>query len=117
MANDGGGSSFVSGFLLGGIVGAVVGILMAPKSGVETRADLISHSDTLRTRAGDIAGNLRENVGPAVEVVRERVGPVVEEMVEKVGPVAEKVATHISKASDSGPEVELVKDKLDTEKS
>ena len=38
MADNGGG--FFRGFLFGGIIGAAVGILLAPKSGRETREEL-----------------------------------------------------------------------------
>ncbi|TFH01737.1 MAG: YtxH domain-containing protein [Calditrichales bacterium] len=38
MADNGGG--FFKGFLFGGIIGAAVGILLAPKSGRETREEL-----------------------------------------------------------------------------
>jgi hypothetical protein len=78
MARDDTGSSFVAGFLVGGIVGAIVGILLAPKSGAETRAELLAQSETWRERAEEMAANVRERVGPTVEGVRERVQPVVE---------------------------------------
>ena len=47
MAN-GNGNSFITGFLIGGVVGAVVGIMLAPKSGSETRAELLEQSEALR---------------------------------------------------------------------
>ncbi len=72
MANGENGSSFISGFLIGGIVGAVVGIMLAPKSGSETRSDLIEQSEALRTRAEELAARVRERVGPTVDSVRER---------------------------------------------
>ncbi len=75
MANGNGGS-FISGFLIGGLVGAIVGILLAPKSGSETRADLLEQSEALRLRGEELAARVRERVGPAVDSVRERVQPV-----------------------------------------
>ena len=75
MAN-GNGSSFITGFLIGGVVGAVVGIMLAPKSGSETRADLLEQSEALRVRGEELAARVRERVGPAVDSVRERVQPV-----------------------------------------
>lgn len=44
MANNGGGFDFFKGVLFGGIVGAVAGLLFAPKSGKETREDLLKCS-------------------------------------------------------------------------
>jgi len=96
MASDESGSSFVAGFVLGGIVGAIVGILLAPKPGSETRADLLIQSETLRGRAEDLAARVREQVGPTVEGVRERVGPAVEGVRERVTPIAERVVANLS---------------------
>ena len=93
MADSDSGSSFITGFLVGGIVGAVVGILLAPKPGSETRAELLVQSEALRERAEELAARVRERVGPAVEGVRGRVGPAVEGVRERVAPVAERVAS------------------------
>ena len=71
----GNGNSFISGFLIGGLVGAIVGILLAPKSGSETRSDLIEQSEALRLRGEELAAKVRERVGPAVDSVRDRVQP------------------------------------------
>ena len=62
MAENDSGLSFVSGFLLGGVVGAVVGMLLAPKPGEETRADLVGQSEVLRTRAEEIATQINANL-------------------------------------------------------
>ena len=58
MADNDSGMAFVSGFLLGGLVGAAIGLLLAPKSGAETRAGIAEHSDEWRHRAEDIAGQI-----------------------------------------------------------
>jgi len=78
MASNDNGGNFITGFILGGLIGAIVGILMAPKAGSETRADLLVQSETLRRRTEELAAQAREQIGPAVESVRERVGPAVE---------------------------------------
>ena len=107
MASNDNGSSFVTGFLLGGIVGAVVGILLAPKSGSETRSELVGQSEVLRARAEEMAANLRDRVGPTVDVFRDRVAPAVEGVRERVGPVAERVASRVGRGVD--PSVDDVK--------
>ena len=94
MANDDGGN-FMTGFVLGGIIGAVVGILLAPKPGLETRADLLEQSDILRSRAEELAARARDRFGPTVEGMRERVGPV-------AGRVASRVAGTSTKPSVDG---------------
>ena len=95
---------------MGGILGAVVGILIAPKAGSETRAELAERSEVWRSRAEEMAATVRERMGPtvesvrervspAVEVVRERVGPAVESMRERVGPVVEQVSARVGRPS------------------
>ena len=125
MADNDSGMAFVSGFLLGGLVGAAIGLLMAPKSGAETRAGIAEHSDEWRHRAEDIAGqitnnitpaidNLRHQVAPAVDVVRERMGmepvpvvaePAVPDMASANGAEAEPGPEMVSAASASEPEM------------
>ena len=48
MSNGREGGSYFSFFLMGGIVGAVVGLLLAPRKGQETRADLSAKSEILK---------------------------------------------------------------------
>ena len=75
MANNDSGGSFVLGFLIGGLVGAAVGLLIAPKSGQDTRAELTERTEAWRNRAEEMAANLRERVGPAVDNVARPHGP------------------------------------------
>jgi gas vesicle protein len=44
------GDGFFKGFVIGGIIGAVAGILLAPKSGKETREELGEEADKLYTQ-------------------------------------------------------------------
>lgn len=108
MANNDDGGNFIAGFLFGGFVGVIVGVLLAPKAGSETRAELAGQSEVWRDRAEEIAAKVRERVGPAVEGVRERVAPAVEGMRERVGPVAEAINASVGRgaaesAVDGGP--------------
>jgi gas vesicle protein len=80
MADKQGEGSFLMGFIVGGVVGVVAGLLLAPKPGSETRADLADYGEVVRERAEEVAAQVRERVGPAVESVREAVGPVIEQM-------------------------------------
>lgn len=59
MAN-GSGDSFLAGVILGGIVGFAAGILLAPKSGSEMRADLMDRTDSAREQLWDRTGSARE---------------------------------------------------------
>jgi len=112
MANNDDGGNFIAGFLFGGIVGVIVGILLAPKAGSETRAELAGQSEVWRDRAEEIAARVRERVGPAVEGMRERVTPAVEGMRERVSPVAEAINARMGRgaaapAVDGGPADEV----------
>ncbi len=95
MANGENGGSFVTGFLLGGVVGAIVGILVAPRSGAETRAQLLDQSEVLRERAEEMAARMRDNVGPTVDSVREHVNPAMETVRDRVAPMTEAVAARV----------------------
>ena len=99
MASNDNGSSFALGFVLGGVIGAIVGILMAPKAGSETRAELAERTEGLRARAEELAATLRERTGPAVAGVRERVAPAVEGVRERVGPAVEGVRERVEQVS------------------
>ena len=85
MADNDSGMAFVSGFLLGGLVGAAIGLLLAPKSGAETRAGIAEHSDEWKHRAEDIAGQISHNISPAIENLRHQVAPAVDAVRGKMG--------------------------------
>ena len=72
------GNGFGTGFVLGGVIGAIVGILIAPKSGAETRYELFEGSDGLRARAEELSANLKHQVSPTIENLSERLGPAIE---------------------------------------
>ena len=84
MENDNGGS-FMTGFLLGGIIGAAIGLLLAPKTGEQTRTNLMGASEEWRTRAEGLAARVSETVGPTMNVVRERVQPITDRVASTVG--------------------------------
>ena len=88
MGNNDNGGSFALGLLVGGIIGALIGMLLAPKPGSETRAEIWERSETLRSRADEAAASLRERVGPAADGVSSRFGPAVESVLERGGAVA-----------------------------
>ena len=70
----------VGAFLVGFAAGAIVGLLLAPKPGTETRADLADYGEAVRERAEEVAARVSERVGPSVESIRDAVGPVIEQM-------------------------------------
>lgn len=76
MADKGNAGSFLVGFA----VGIAVGLLLAPKTGAETRADLADYGEVVRERAEEVAARVRAGVGPSVDSIRETVGPVIDRM-------------------------------------
>ena len=94
-------SSFVLGLVVGGVLGTIAGIMIAPKPGSETRAELIERSDAWRLRAKEMAATVRDQMGPAVDGVRERVTPAVEAMRERVSPVVDQVSSRVGRSGDS----------------
>lgn len=84
MANNDSGGSFITGFLIGGIIGTLVGIVLAPKSGAETRAELADQSEVWRERAEDMAAKVRDNVGPTIESVKYSLNPAIENLKERL---------------------------------
>ncbi len=71
MAN-GSGDSFLAGVILGGIAGFAVGILLAPKSGSEMRADLLDRTDSAREQIWDRTGSAREQFMDRTGTAREQ---------------------------------------------
>jgi gas vesicle protein len=62
-----GGSSVFLSFLLGGLMGAGVALLLAPKSGKETRQRIRGLADDVKTRAEEYADQAKEQVSTVVE--------------------------------------------------
>jgi len=95
MADNDSGIAFVSGFLLGGVLGAAVGMLLAPKSGADTRADIAEQSDVWRQRAEEMAAQINASITPTIENVRQEVTPAVDVVRERMGmePLADTTST------------------------
>ena len=71
---------FTTGLLIGGIIGTVIGILIAPKSGSETRAELLEQSEYLKGRVEELSETVRDKVTPTIETAREQISPLIEQV-------------------------------------
>jgi gas vesicle protein len=60
MASNG---DLFKGFILGGLVGAAIGVLFAPKSGKDTREELMEESDDLLSKAKDELEKVKNDLG------------------------------------------------------
>ena len=71
-------------FLLGGLIGAVLALLLAPKTGVETRRELLVRGAQARSKAETVAARTaaqaREKVVAGAAASRERISPIVSEV-------------------------------------
>lgn len=68
MANQTG--SFIKGALVGAVAGAVAGVLLAPKSGSETRKDIAKLAKQVATKAGDIYEEAIAKIGEKVQALK-----------------------------------------------
>ena len=83
MADNNGGGGFVTGLLIGGIIGGLVGLLLAPKSGAETRAELLEKGEVWRSQADVIAADMRSRGMERAGEVSQRFGPAVDSLRER----------------------------------
>ena len=63
--NEKGGGGFLMGLLLGGVGGFVAGMVLAPKSGEETRAFILDQSREWRDKADELSSATRERLANA----------------------------------------------------
>jgi gas vesicle protein len=71
MKDDNGGSA-ISAFLLGGVIGLAAGVLLAPRSGRDTRRKLQRFIDELEDRGGDLLEEGREMIEEGKDMVNDQ---------------------------------------------
>ena len=79
MASENKGPGFGTGLILGGIIGALVGLLLAPRPGEETRAQVMESTAGLRHRAEERTAGFRQKAEELTAEARERLREVIEE--------------------------------------
>ena len=73
----------IIGVVAGGVIGLVVGLLVAPKTGAQLRADVRRTGGVWKTKAGAKAAELTKSGSARLTNVRQSVGPVVASAREK----------------------------------
>ena len=58
MSEKSNGGTFVAGIVVGGLIGAAIGLLLAPRSGRETRRILKKSADALPELAEDLSTSI-----------------------------------------------------------
>jgi len=91
---------FMAGFVIGGLVGAATALILAPQSGVETRAQIAAKGDEMRRVSEQRMHELGEKASTATGQAQERARIVLDEGKEKVN-------TALHKESAEEPAIEL----------
>jgi gas vesicle protein len=86
-------SKFIAGFVVGGAIGAIAGILLAPKSGEETRKILADTAQDMAKRADETAKQIQTKADDAVS-----------DLQKKGEEIKEKLQDFISKQKESTEE-------------
>jgi gas vesicle protein len=76
MSNNNSAESVVKGLLIGTVAGVVAGILLAPKSGAETREDIKKLAEDLKDKAEDAYAKARKEVEKKIEQVKKAGGKI-----------------------------------------
>ena len=96
--------AFISGFLLGGAIGALVGMLLAPKSGNQTRSELVDQSEAWRHRAEEMAARVSEKISPTIEGIKSQAAATGDLVKQRVEPVAGLIGQAKEHAEDMAGE-------------
>lgn len=73
MSNNSNEGGFVAGLVIGGLVGFLAGVMIAPKAGEETRAQVWDSTREARDRIEDMLDEVRDEASRAVDTIRQRV--------------------------------------------
>lgn len=76
--------SFLGGLLFGAVVGAATGMLLAPKSGVETRREIKDKAEEVYDRGREIYAEQRDRIDEAIETGKEALTSKTEELKSKL---------------------------------
>lgn len=76
-------SRFVAGFVIGGAIGAIAGILLAPKSGEETRKILADTASDMVRRADETAKQIQVKADDAVSDLQKK-GEEIKEKIQDI---------------------------------
>lgn len=86
-------TKFLAGFIVGGAIGAIAGVLLAPKSGEETRAMIADTTKDVLKRADQ-----------TVKEIQEKADDVVSDMQKKGDEIKEKLQNLINQQKESAKE-------------
>lgn len=100
--NNGELGAFLAGFVIGGLVGAATALILAPRSGQETRSTLAEHSSEWRNLGSQRLGDVRERANTVLTETRSRAHDASTQIQERIVLSGEK--KHASDGTDGiGP--------------
>ncbi len=102
MAKNNSGVEFLAGLFFGSMLGVVIGLLLAPQSGEETRAQLVDRGIELRGELEKRAGDLQQKVPGFVEEQRTRVEEAIEKGKEAAARKRQEILTQLDAEKKAG---------------
>ncbi len=73
-------AKFAAGTIFGAIIGLAAGILTAPKSGKETRAELKLKAEDMKSKASDVIDDVKDTATKKVSDIKNKATDVVEDV-------------------------------------
>ena len=89
-------TKFLAGFIVGGAIGAVAGILLAPKSGEETRALIADSAKDAVRRADETVKEIQSKADDVVSDMQRKGDEIKEKLVKNTKKRTDKSETHKS---------------------
>lgn len=99
--NDNELGAFMAGFVIGGLVGAATALILAPQSGLETRAQIAAKGDEFRRVGEQRVQEFGEKAGAATSQVQERARIVLDEGKEKVASLQKDITDEVESLEDA----------------
>ena len=96
------GMSVVTGLLVGGLIGAGVALLMAPRSGDETRAEIRNKAMEYRDRTKDVVNETVSQARSKADELKEGVLEKAEDLKRRGKQTAAQQLDHMAQAAETG---------------
>lgn len=92
----------VTGLVIGGLIGAATALLMAPRTGEETRAEIRNKALEYRDRTRDVVNETVSNARSKVHELKEGVVEKADELRHRGQKVADEQFEHLAQAAETG---------------
>jgi gas vesicle protein len=96
------GKSVVTGLLIGGLIGAVTALLMAPRSGEETRAEIKNKAIEYRDRTRDVVNETVSQAKSKADELKEGVVEKADELRHRGKRAATQQLDNVAQAAETG---------------